>query len=88
MVDGVEGMEGVAGGELCGGRRLQESWGFALQWFPSEFEVLGGSARSRGRGWWYWLDGGGSGCDEQSRRVAAAELAEGEEGSFPLSMAG
>ena len=88
MVEEVAGMEGVAGGELRGGRWLREIWGFGLRWLPSKFEVLGGSARSRGRGWWHWLDGGGSGCDERSRRVAAAELARGKEESFLLSMAG
>ena len=59
-----------------------------LRRFPSEFEVLGGSARSRGRGWWHWLDGGGSGCDERDRNGSAAELTrEGEDGLSP-SIAG
>src|SRR4051812_3993672 len=36
------GVEGVAGGELRGGRQLREYWGFGLRWCSSEFEVLGG----------------------------------------------
>ena len=88
MVVRLAGVEGVAGSELRGGRRLRESWGFTLRWFPSEFEVLGGSARSRGRGWWHWLDGRGSGCDERSRGVAAAEPAGDGEDGLPPSIAG
>ena len=52
-------MEGVAGGELRGGRQLREVWGFGLRWFPDAAEGLGGSARSRGGGWWCYTDGGG-----------------------------
>ena len=81
-------MEGFAGGKLRGGRRLRENWDFALWWFPSEFEVLGGSARPRGRGWWHRLDGCGSGCDEQGRSVATAEPAGDEEDGLFRSIRG
>ena len=63
MVERLAGVKGVAGGELCGGRWLREDWGLGLQWLPVEFEVLGGSARPRGREWEHWMDGRGSGCD-------------------------
>ena len=56
-------MEGVAGGELRGGRQLREVWGFGLRWFPDAAEGLGGSARLSGGGWWCYTDGVGSGCD-------------------------
>ena len=42
------GTKGVASGELRGGGGFGRIWGFRLRWFPSEFEALGGSARSRG----------------------------------------
>ena len=58
MVEEVAGMEGVAGGELRGGRQLREVWGFGLRWFPDAAEGLGGSARSRGGGWWCYTRGG------------------------------
>ena len=88
MVERLAGVKGVAGGELRGGRRLRESWGFVLQWFPVEAEGLGGFARSRGTGRWLWMGWGGLACDEMDRRAAAAELAgDGEEG-FPPSLAG
>ena len=63
-------------------------WGFALRWLPVEAEGLGGSARSRGNGWWCWMDGGGSGCDALHWIVAATELAGDGEESFPTSIAG
>ena len=81
-------MEGVAGGELRGGRWLREIWGFGLGWLPVEIEVLGGSAIPRGREWEHWMDGGGPTCDELNRSVAAVELAEDEEDGLPPSMAG
>ena len=88
VVVGSSGVEGVAGGELRGGGGFVLFWGSGLRWFSSEFEVLGGSARPRGRGWWHWLDGCGSGCDERGRSVAAAEpTGDGEEG-LPPSLAG
>ena len=59
MVEEVAGMEGVAGGELRGGRQLREVWGFGLRWFPDAAEGLGGSAQSRGGGWWCYTDRGG-----------------------------
>ena len=88
MVERLAGTEGVAGGELRGGRHLQEYWGFALWWLSVEAEGLGGSARSSGVGWWRWMDGGGPARNELSRRVAAVELAEGEEEGFPPLLAG
>ena len=88
MVDRLAGAKGVAGGELRSGGGFGRIWGFGLRWLPSEFEVLGGSARSRGRGWWHWLDGGGSGCDERSRGVAAAEPAGDGVDGLPPSIAG
>ena len=81
-------MEGVAGGELRGGRQLREVWGFGLRWFPDAAEGLGGSARSRGVGWWCWMDGGWPARGERSRSMVAAEPArDGEEG-LPPSLAG
>ena len=82
------GVKGVAGGELRDGRRFGNNWGFGLWWLPVEAEVLGGSARSRGNGWWCWMDGGGSGCDALHWIVAATELAGDGEESFPTSIAG
>ena len=81
-------MEGVAGGELRGGDGFGWSWGPGLRWFSHAAEGLGGSARSRGRGWWHWRDGKGSACDVWHRSVAAAELIEDEEEGFPPSIAG
>ena len=82
------GVEGVGGGELRCGRQLRVNWGFALWWFPIVFERQGGSARFRGVERWHQMDGGGSGCDERDRNVAAAELTrEGEDGLSP-SIAG
>ena len=52
VVEGATGMEEVTGDELRNGRRPRGSWGFALRWFPSGFEVLGGSAGSWGVGRW------------------------------------
>ena len=60
MVEGVMGMEGVIGDELHGGRWLREFWGFGLRWLSIALEVMGGSARVRGEGWWHWLDWRGS----------------------------
>ena len=75
------GVEGVAGGEPRGGDGFGHDWGFGLWWLPIMAEGLGGSARSRGVGWWRWLDGGGPGCDKTDRRMAVAELAgDGEDG--------
>jgi hypothetical protein len=82
------GVEGVAGGELCGGRRLGRIWGFELRWFLVAFEGLGSSARSRGRGWWHWMGGGGSACDARHRIVAATELAGGGEDDPHQSITG
>ena len=81
-------MEGVTGGELRGGRWLREIWGFGLRWLPVKFEVLGGSARSRGNGWWCWMDGGGSSCDDRHRKAAAAEPAGVEEDGYQPPIAG
>ena len=63
-------------------------WGSGLRWFSSEFEVLGGSVRSRGNGWWCWMDGGGSGCDERHREAVAAEPAGVEEDGYQPPIAG
>ena len=81
-------MEGVAGGELRGGRQLREVWGFGLRWFPDAAEGLGGSARSRGGGWKHWRDQGGSAHGARHRRVAATEPAGDEEDGLPPSIAG
>ena len=58
MVERLAGAKGVAGGELCGGGGFGRIWGPGLRWLPVEAEGLGGSARSRGKGWWHWMDGG------------------------------
>ena len=52
VVAGSSEVEGVAGGELRGGRQLREVWGFGLRWFLDAAEGSGGSAWSRGGGWW------------------------------------
>ena len=88
MVARLAGVEGVASSELRGGGGFGRIWGFGLRWFPVEAEGWGGSARSRGRGWEHWMDGGGPACDELNRSVAAAELAGDEEDGLPPSMAG
>ena len=88
VVEGLAGTQGVAGGELRGGRRFGSNWGLVLRWFLVEAEGLGGSARSRGRGWWHWRDGRGSACDEWHRSMAAAELIGDEEEGFPPSISG
>ena len=88
MVERVAGTKGVGGGELCGGRRLGRIWGFELWWFLVAFERLGGSVRSRGNGWWCWMNGGGSGCDERHRKAAAAEPAGVEEDGYQPPIAG
>ena len=88
MVVRSPGVGGVAGGELRGGGGFGWFWGSGLRWFSSEFEVLGGSASSRGNGWWCWMDGGGSGCDERYRKAAAAEPAGVEEDGYQPPIAG
>ena len=88
MVKGLAGTKGVAGGELRGGQWLWDNWGLELRWLPVEAEMLGGSARSRGRGWWHWMEWGGSARDAWHRSVAAAELIGDEEEGFPPSIAG
>ena len=79
-------MEGVAGGELRGGRQLRVSLGVWLWWFPSGFEVLGGSAGSWGVEPWLWNDGGGFVCAERDRKAAAAVLAGDGEEDLPWSI--
>ena len=88
MVEEVAGMEGVAGGELCGGEGFRWIWGPGLWWFPDAAEGLGGSARSRGVGRWHWMDWGGPARDERDRSVAAAKLTGDGEDGLPLSIAG
>ena len=80
--------KGVADGELRGRRWLREDWSLELRWLPTGAEGWGGSARSRGRGWEHWMDGGGPACDELNRSMVAAELAGDEEDGLPPSMAG
>ena len=58
MVARQVGTEGVAGGELRGGEGFGWIWGPVLWWFPDAAEGLGGSARSRGGGWWCYTRGG------------------------------
>ena len=88
VVAGSAGVEGVAGGELRGGGGFGWVWGFTLWWFPITIERLGSFARLRGRGWWRWMGGGGSGCDALHWIEAATELAGDGEESFPTSIAG
>ena len=88
VVARVAGGEGVTGGELRGGGGFGRFWGLELRWFSIVFERWGGSARFRGVERWLQADGGGSGCNERDRNVAAAELTgEGEDG-LPWSIAG
>ena len=79
MVAGSSEVEGVTGGELRGGEGYGSGVSFGLRWSPIEVEALGGSARTRGSYWWRWMGGGGAGCDESHRSLAAAELAGVEE---------
>ena len=88
MVARLAGVEGVAGGELRGGRWFRVDRGLELWWLPIGLERWGGSARARGVGRWRWMSCGGPARDVRHRSVAAAELAgDEEEGSSP-SLAG
>ena len=81
-------MEGVAGGELCGGRRLGRIWGLELRRFLVVFEGLGSSAWSRGGVWWHWMGGGSSACDARPWNAAAAEATGDEEDGLSPTIAG
>ena len=88
MLERVAGTKGVAGGELCGGRRLRVNWGFGLRWFPITYERLGSSARLRGVEWCRWMGGGGPARDELDRSMAAAVVAGDEEDDVSRTIAG
>ena len=75
MVVRLAGVEGVAGGERCGGRRFGGVRGFELRWFLVGLERWGGSARSRGREWGPWKGLGASVLAGFYRSTASAELA-------------
>ena len=88
MVEEVAEMEGVAGGELRGGRWFRVDRGLELWWLPIGLERWGGSARLRGVGRWHWMSWGGPARDVRHRSVAAAELAGDEEEGLPPSIVG
>ena len=59
-----------------------------MWWLSIEAKRMGDSVRSRGNGWWRWMGGGGLGCDEWHRKVAAAEPTGVEEDGYHPSNAG
>ena len=82
------GVEGVAGGERCGGRRFGRIRGFELRWFLIGLERWGGSVRSRGGGWWRQKDWGGSARDARYKNAAATEVTGDEEDGLSPSISG
>ena len=86
VVDMVSGVDGVAYGELRGGRWLSGKVIFPPQWVSIKIEKGDGFTRGRGSSWWREWRGGGSGGAGMIGAVAAAAVAGDGEEDLPGSI--